>query len=487
MLGAVRKLFSRLNDSGIRYCHWKSNYNLERALAGEGDIDILVSTGDIHRVLGILSSLGFKRARHELAVRHPSMAHFHGLDDGTGQLVHVHLYSEVVTGDSLVKNYVFPVAEMLLTQCDQIRDINVPARPKELLLFVLRVVLKQASLAEQIMLWRDRKNVREEAKWLMADGADSKVLPFLREWFPSVRGGLFREALRVAESGNLVAGVFCAWRLQGRLRRFRRYQGWVRGLRTYLCVIKWGLAKINLGFQGMTFAGRGAVIALVGPKASGKSTLAQAICDWLGEHFAVLQVHSGKPPSTLLTCFPNLFVPLLRILLPEHRSIAYDKSPERKAEGYSLLSMVRKVLLAYDRQRLLAKCRRRRNQGAIVVSDRYPSPVVGSTDGPALEGVEIKGVGSKVRSCLVKLERRLYERIPLPDVVIYLSVPLDVAICRDQHRDKKHAVRDPDYVRATHELVIDPAFPDTPCLRVSTDVPLDKTLRAVKKFVWGHL
>ena len=35
MLKICKTLFTKLNDAGIKYCHWKSNEHLEAGLAGE--------------------------------------------------------------------------------------------------------------------------------------------------------------------------------------------------------------------------------------------------------------------------------------------------------------------------------------------------------------------------------------------------------------------------------------------------------------------
>ena len=46
MLPKIATLLELLNDSGITYCHWKSNWALGETLEGETDLDLLIRRGD---------------------------------------------------------------------------------------------------------------------------------------------------------------------------------------------------------------------------------------------------------------------------------------------------------------------------------------------------------------------------------------------------------------------------------------------------------
>ena len=50
----------------------------------------------------------------------------------------------------------------------------------------------------------------------------------------------------------------------------------------------------------------GMIVALVGPKATGKSTIGHELATRLGLHLDVLRIHAGKPPATALTLVPRL-------------------------------------------------------------------------------------------------------------------------------------------------------------------------------------
>jgi thymidylate kinase len=234
----------------------------------------------------------------------------------------------------------------------------------------------------------------------------------------------------------------------------------------------------------------GAVIAFVGPEATGKSTLIAEMSQWLGEHFAVEQIHAGKPKSTLLTLVPNLLVPALRSLFPTSRSTRleaqylYEELSDKPRTSYPLIFAIRSALLAYDRRSLLSRAYRRAANGTIVLCDRYPSSQSGAPDGPQLSQLSASTNGHSIRHRLAHVEARLYRQIPPPDLVIYLNAPLEVALLRNATRGKKEPE---DYVRRRHARSSNLEFEKVPVRKINTNQPLDETVLEVKKAIWNAL
>jgi thymidylate kinase len=234
----------------------------------------------------------------------------------------------------------------------------------------------------------------------------------------------------------------------------------------------------------------GAIIAFVGSEATGKSSLLAEMSHWLGEHFAVEQIHVGKPKSTALTFVPNSLVPALRSKLPNYRLTHLEAQNvgkerlEKSRPDYPLISAIRSVLLAYDRRLLLTRAYSRASNGTIVLSDRYPSLVNGAPDSPQLSDVPMSTNRYSVRNQLARMEARLYREIPPPDLIIYLSAPLEVTILRNASRGKKEPE---DYVRWRHTRSSNLEFGRTPVCRINTDQPLEQTVLEVKRAVWNAL
>jgi thymidylate kinase len=229
------------------------------------------------------------------------------------------------------------------------------------------------------------------------------------------------------------------------------------------------------------------VIAFVGSEATGKSTLLEQTRGWLGEHFAVEQIHAGKPRSTPLTFFPNLLVPALRSLFPGSRA---SKLEARSAElendlaprhSFPVFFAIRAALLAFDRRALLLKAFRKAANGTLVLSDRYPSRVNGAPDSPQLALLASKG---SMRGWLARLEMRLYRQIPPPDLVIYLKAPLEVTLSRNASRSKTEPEQ---YVRLRHGRASNLEFEGTRVVEINTDQPFEQTVLEVKQAIWSIL
>ena len=192
----------------------------------------------------------------------------------------------------------------------------------------------------------------------------------------------------------------------------------------------------------------------------------------------------------MLSVVPNLGVPLLRALLPTYRSgqverqYAAEETVEKSPRAFPLLFGIRSVLLAYDRRALLTRARARAAKGTIVLCDRYPSTVSGATDSPQLSQFNLARARSPIRHLLAQIEQRLYQEIPAPDLVIALTVPLEVAIIRNRTRGKEEPE---DFVRRRHALSAQLVFEKAPVVRVCTDQPLDQTVSAIKQMIWQTL
>ena len=242
--------------------------------------------------------------------------------------------------------------------------------------------------------------------------------------------------------------------------------------------------------KALTPAGGGAVIAFVGPEATGKSTLLDDVAGWLGAHFTVRRVHAGKPPSTLLTVIPNLLLPALRSLVPGQRSTRVTASrgsgngDESGGKPFPLLFGIRSVFLAHDRRALLTRAYARSANGEIVLSDRYPSVERGALDGAQLGHGDEPSPRGGVRSWLAGVESRLYLDIPPPDVVIYLTAPLEVALERNRERAKSEPES---YLLSRHARSSNLQFDRVPVHKVETDRPLDELRTEIRRLVWEAL
>ena len=490
MLPTVESLFERLNGSEIRYCHWKSNWILEETLAGKTDIDLLVHRQDAPGFRRILQELGFRPAVEHGGAPFPSVEHHHALDSG-GDLVHVHSYYRVMTGGSLAKNYHLPLEEMLLEDVERAGVVSIPSRGAELIVFVLRMSLKHTTLAELVLLKRQWTNVRHEAAWIDTGRAVAEAEALLPVWLPGFDQRLFSAALGALRApASIGRRIVLGRRVRAELRPYARrgrFSAWLVEARAFAAK---AMYRSRGSRKALTPAGGGAVVAFVGPEATGKSTIIAEVEGWLGAHFTVRRVHAGKPPSTLLTVVPNLLLPALRFLLPRHRSTAVTAEKVSRAEEqtrarpFGLLFGVRSVLLAHDRHALLTRAYATSANGEIVLSDRYPSVERMALDGAQLAFGDEPVAGGSVRRWLARAEARFYRDIPPPDLVVYVTAPLEVALERNRTRAKSESES---YLLSRHARSSNLRFERVPVHTVETNRPFDEVMSDVRRVIWGAL
>ena len=58
----ILSFFDAMSEAGISYCHFKSNNNLEPALNGVDDLDLLISENDVDHFNLMLATFGFRMA-----------------------------------------------------------------------------------------------------------------------------------------------------------------------------------------------------------------------------------------------------------------------------------------------------------------------------------------------------------------------------------------------------------------------------------------
>lgn len=486
MVPTIKTLVEELNDAGIRYCHWKSNWALAETLMGATDLDLLIHRQDARRFREILRRLGFEPSIEAGVQAVPSVEHHLALDEATGTIVHVHAYYRVVTGESLAKNYRLPVEEMLLANTRRDGIINVPVKGAELIVFVLRMLVKHTTVIELTLLARQQSQIRREVEWLMTDGALDEAARLLPAWLPHLDVGLFRQAFEaLRQPAPLWRRVVAGYRVRGRLRGYARrrvLRARAVGAAKFVGVVS---HRVTGSSKKLTPAGGGGVIAFVGSEATGKSTILNRMEDWLSQSYTVRRIHAGKPPATALTFAPHVLLPALRALFPDQRSTRvearYDEPARSKKYAYPLLFGARSVMLAYERRALLTRAFARSADGTIVLSDRYPSSRSGAPDSAQLGHLPTT---PGLRPWLAGLEARLYDDIPAPDLVIHLTAPLEVTLARNAARDKTEPE---DFVRFRHSLSMSLEFDGAVVHHIDTDRPLEAVIRQVKEAIWDSL
>jgi hypothetical protein len=356
----------------------------------------------------------------------------------------------------------------------------------ELVLFTLRNALKHAHLVEFLMARRDAKKTDEEIAWLRSSANFERAAELSRALFPELGQNVCQQLLNTfgAADAPMTARIGLARKTARLLRGRRRYGPFTAGMWRGYRVAAMLMNRVS-GRRDLVPESGGSIVALVGPKATGKSTLSAELTRRLGTYLDVVHIHAGKPPATALTFLPRLLIPVARRLFPGERPGEYEKQDRRSKRKYSLLYCLRMMMLAHDRYILLARALRLSAAGALVISDRYPSMATGAIDSSCFDDDALTSAGSRLKRWMMTRERALYARMPKPSFVLRLSAPMETAISRDASRNK---VGGPDgaAVRRRWDMETGGVF-GSRVLAVRTDRQLQETIDHIVRAAWAQI
>ena len=489
MLRIIKVLVKRLDEEAVSYCFWKSTWDLPRALDGDSDLDLLVAKGNAGRFEKIVSGIGFKRGTTECWRENKFSCHFYGIDEPTGKIIHLHVYYKLVTGGTLLKNYHLPLEELLLKNVVTKHGVKVCHEGAELLVFMLRKILEISSLFEYPFLIKENDLIKEEFKNLYSESAFDEAILLADRYLPTIGSNILKRARDVFTRKLFSLPAFWTGLMAARrLREFRIYGLFgafsIKFFRSFRYTIEYFFSRN----KGNILASGGAIIAIVGPEASGKSTFVAELASWLGEHFQVGKVHVGKPPPCISTWLPHAMLPVLRRMFPTSRTGYVEEKKwsgkKEKGDNCSLLFLLRCLMVAYERRKLLLRCYRKTGKGKIIICDRYPSSVVHGTDGPQTSPSTFS---SPIKRFLSSIEVNFYRQIPAPDLVIFLNVPLDTTLKRNLGRDKKGPKETESYIRLRYKVLSKWFREDTIVKHINNSGPFEDVFPLVKRLVWDVL
>jgi thymidylate kinase len=500
-LEATLQLFRRFDEAGVSYCHFKSNANLLRGLAGETDLDILADRRQARAIELTLLESDLRRFRSTFAAGYPAVEDYIGFDPGKGRLIHVHLHYRLVLGEKHLKNYQLDLAETLLRSrvADLATGIYKSDPHHELYLLLIRAALK--------IRWRDfamelcgkpfvRGHLQQEFAWLLSQTEVSEV-----DSITSHELGPHAAAC----VSDILSGGPSIWRLRALRSRAAENLSWhcrigpisapiarlARELYGIAGALNRCLMHRPMPFRRTSHTG-GFSVAFLGTHGAGKSTVANEIRQWLAWKLDVHFVYfgSGAGPSSLLR-WP--MKALLRFRRGARTAYPAD-GPQDRGRRASVRERPREaawlgwaraawaLALALEKRSKLKSCLRARSRGMIVVCDRYPQvQTLGYNDGPLL-GAWLES-RSRLRRHLARTEYRVYERAArlAPDLVIRLDVPPEVAARRrpaeslEELQRRREVVREVRYGENCRFCEID------------ASKPLDEVLLAVKRAIWRQL
>jgi thymidylate kinase len=490
VLAVVRDLVDRLDAAGIPYCHWKSNEHLEAAVAGLTDLDVLVGREDPDGLQAALAAGGYRR--FAAARSYPAIEDYLALDPESGRLVHLHLHHELTLGQPHLKGYRLPWAHRVLAgrQREPAHGVQVAEPAMELLLLATRAALKQR-WRDRVRGWAGRPAVgadtRREHDWLRHRAETARVAELARELLPGTEAAERLTALLAQPGWDDRRFLAFARAARSALRPCRTHGAVAAALRAWAREASWLADGVNRRYLHRPVPLRrvsprgGAVVALLGADGSGKSTLMATLTGWLGVKLDVVPIYfgSGDGPSSLYRLPMRLLARRLQAPSAGGASGAGGRGGTLRRLGRAPWALA----LAAEKRARLRRTVRARNQGMVVLCDRFPQDqVAGFTDGPLL-GAWASGPW-RLQRALARWEASVYAsaaRQAPPDLVVKLIATPAVAVARKPEMTVAETERRVAAIRSLR-------FPaETRVVEIDADRPLDEVVAALKRLVWRLL
>lgn len=175
----------------------------------------------------------------------------------------------------------------------------------------------------------------------------------------------------------------------------------------------------------------GPLIAIVGSDGSGKSTVGQALLEWMLEQRPAALCHLGKQSGN----FGRAAGRMPFVGNGMNRTIQKKVKEAGSSKGPSLVAALTIYAFSLRRLRRFRRMLKLRRQGVVVLADRFPQlDVPDGLDGPGFAKVRHdRGVARR----LAAREQKSFEWMAshAPDLVIRLNVDLETAVARKPDHD----------------------------------------------------
>ena len=479
-LNLVATLSGTLAAKKISYCHWKSNTFLERSASGDNDLDLLVNRIHAQCFTEIVYGLGFKESRLPKNQELPGVRDYYGYDQESGRIVHIHAHFQLILGSDLSKNYRLPIEQAYLEASVQGELFRTPAPEFELLILVIRMVLKHSTW-DSILIRHGRLSETERQE--LEDLSTLQTLSLIETVLPNLPGlnrNLFDLCLQSLQPDcPYWKRVKAGGQLQKALRSCARYPLLDDIILKFWRRVWPPILRRGFGYEPKSrFSNGGLFISIVGGDGAGKTTVINELENWLSGIFEVKKLHMGKPTWSWTTTAVRgiLKVGTLLRLYPFEGDI-YEES----LQSHRYPWFIRALCNARDRYLTYIQARRFSSNGNLVLCDRYSVPGFMKMDGPqcefALTALKKK---SRFLKNLTMKEKSYYQQIKLPDLLIVLKVDPEIAVQRKAD-ETEISVR----ARSTEVMGLD--WDQLSAFSINANRSKNEILSQVKALVWEHL
>jgi len=406
-LALIQSLLFAFHESGIRYCHWKSNEHLGASMTGDTDLDILFDNTQKQSLLRILEKLGFKFFQSIPQKQYRDIEDFIGLDLPSGKIVHLHAHFQLTLGEPYLKSYQLPFVDVILNTriYDSKHGIYCIQPVYEYILLFIRLSLKVRTRDFFNTLFKSKMhftgNLLREYDWLKERCSTKEMREGLKIFFKAhhsifeiINAGFDQK--QILQLSKIVQKEFKTFQSYSKPEAIA-----TRWYREFSYAVQ---AKLHKWFSIPIIKKRvnprsGLSIALIGADGSGKSTVVKQLIKTFEKKIDVYHIYFGKGSSGKKSKWRRLLIGTKQLLSGKQKSIVKIKSKEnrgiqkssgRKTFFKEVYECIQALLIAIEKERNIRKMQVLTQKGGLVICDRFPqNQVMNMNDGPVLQKYEL--------------------------------------------------------------------------------------------------
>ena len=142
------EFLNSVETQGLNYVSWKNNHELGLCLDGTSDLDIFVPISQREAFLELAKRKAWLEVVNPVS-KIADVTHFYKSNQ-PDKYFHLHVYFKIISGESWLKEYQFPLEEYFLKNNHLDTDYRIRVlRQTSTFIFVLRHLVKNSSISSR--------------------------------------------------------------------------------------------------------------------------------------------------------------------------------------------------------------------------------------------------------------------------------------------------------------------------------------------------